>query len=59
MKFRFLSSGESHGKKLTAIIDGVPANFNIDIEKGKLMVGYWWSDQQTVRLERIICEKYS
>ena len=33
MKFRFLSSGESHGKKLTAIIDGVPANFNIDIEK--------------------------
>lgn len=32
---------------------------DIDIEKGKLMVGYWWSDQQTVRLERIICEKYS
>ena len=33
MKFRFLSAGESHGKKLTAIIDGVPANFDIDIEK--------------------------
>ena len=33
MKFRFLSSGESHGEKLTAIIDGVPANFVIDIEK--------------------------
>jgi len=33
MKFRFLSSGESHGKKLTAIIDGVPANFEIDKEK--------------------------
>lgn len=33
MKFRFLSSGESHGKALNAIIDGVPANFEIDIEK--------------------------
>ena len=31
MKFRFLSAGESHGKKLTAIIDGVPADFDIDI----------------------------
>ncbi len=33
MKFRYLSSGESHGKKLTAIIEGVPSNFEIDIEK--------------------------
>ena len=33
MKFRFLNAGESHGKKLTAIIDGVPANFNISIDK--------------------------
>ncbi len=32
MKFRFLSSGESHGKALNAIIDGVPANFDISIE---------------------------
>lgn len=28
--FRFLTAGESHGKCLTAIIDGVPAGFNID-----------------------------
>jgi chorismate synthase len=30
-KFRFLTAGESHGKCLTGIIDGVPAGFEIDI----------------------------
>lgn len=30
--FRFLSAGESHGKCLTGIIDGIPAGFEIDIE---------------------------
>ena len=30
MKFRFLTSGESHGKCLNAIIDGVPSNFEIN-----------------------------
>lgn len=30
--FRFLTSGESHGKCLTGIIEGVPAGFNINIE---------------------------
>lgn len=29
--FRFLTSGESHGKTLNGIIDGVPAGFCIDI----------------------------
>lgn len=29
--FRFLTSGESHGKSLNAIIDGVPAGFEIDL----------------------------
>ncbi|HAZ36988.1 MAG TPA: chorismate synthase, partial [Clostridiaceae bacterium] len=28
---RFLDSGESHGKELTAIIDGFPSNVPIDI----------------------------
>ncbi|MBO7671877.1 chorismate synthase [bacterium] len=28
--FRFLTSGESHGKALTAIIEGLPAGFDID-----------------------------
>lgn len=31
-KFRFLTSGESHGKCLTAIIEGLPAGLDIDIE---------------------------
>lgn len=29
--FRFLTSGESHGKCLNAIIDGIPAGFDIDV----------------------------
>ena len=32
MIFRFLTSGESHGKCLNAIIEGVPAGVNIDID---------------------------
>lgn len=31
-KFRFLTAGESHGKCLTAIIEGLPAGLNIDID---------------------------
>lgn len=31
-KFRFLTSGESHGKCLTAIIEGIPAGLDIDID---------------------------
>lgn len=31
-KFRFLTSGESHGKCLTAIIEGVPSGVLIDID---------------------------
>lgn len=31
-KFRFLTSGESHGKCLTAIIEGLPANMGVDID---------------------------
>lgn len=31
--FRFLTSGESHGKSLNAIIDGIPAGFKISEEE--------------------------
>ncbi len=31
-KFRFLTAGESHGKCLTAIIEGLPANLDIDVD---------------------------
>lgn len=30
--FRFLTAGESHGKCLTAIIDGIPSNLFVDID---------------------------
>lgn len=30
--FRFLTSGESHGKCLNGIIDGIPAGFEIDLD---------------------------
>ena len=29
---RFLDAGESHGKALTAIIEGIPSNFHIDLD---------------------------
>ena len=32
-KFRFLTSGESHGKCLNAIIEGVPAGFPISVDE--------------------------
>jgi chorismate synthase len=31
-EFKFLTAGESHGKCLTAIIEGIPAGFDIDID---------------------------
>lgn len=44
-RFRFLTSGESHGKCLTAIIEGVPAGFRIkksiiDDDLARRQVGY-------------------
>jgi chorismate synthase len=44
-KFRFLTSGESHGKALNAIIEGIPAGFKIseefiNKELAKRQVGY-------------------
>ena len=45
MLFRFLTSGESHGKALNAIIEGVPAGVDINVdfinaELAKRQVGY-------------------
>lgn len=31
-KFRFLTAGESHGKGLTAIIEGIPSGFDISLD---------------------------
>ena len=45
MTIRFLTSGESHGKALNTIIEGVPANITIDTnfinkELGRRQIGY-------------------
>src|SRR6476620_1588689 len=33
MNFRFTTAGESHGKALVAIVEGLPAGMEIDVEK--------------------------
>jgi chorismate synthase len=33
MNFKFTTAGESHGKALVAIVEGLPAGLNIDLEK--------------------------
>lgn len=59
MNFRFLTAGESHGKCLSAIIDGVPAGFNIDIERinanlSKRQQGHGRGDRQKIEKDRVI-----
>ena len=58
MNFRFLSSGESHGKKLTAIIDGVPANLNINIvsinnELARRQMGYGRGARMKIETDKV------
>ncbi len=58
-KFRFLTAGESHGKCLTAIIDGIPSNLAVDIdfintELSRRQKGYGRSSRQ--QLEADTCE---
>jgi len=43
MKFSFTTAGESHGKALVAIIDGLPSGLPIDVEKINLEL---WRRQQ-------------
>ena len=33
---RYLTSGESHGKSLISILDGIPANIELNIDENKL-----------------------
>jgi len=32
MKIKYLTAGESHGPELTAIVEGVPSNFEVTKE---------------------------
>ena len=59
MKLKFLSSGESHGKCLNAIIDGVPANFEISVEKindelAKRQMGYGRGGRMQIEKDKVL-----
>lgn len=55
---RFLTAGESHGKCLTAIVEGLPSNLNIDIEEINLMLvqrqgGYGRGGRMKIETDRV------
>ena len=57
-KFRFLTSGESHGKCLTAIIEGVPSGVDIDIdfinaELKRRQEGYGRGDRMKIEDDKV------
>ena len=57
-KFRFLTSGESHGKCLTAIIEGVPAGFRIRPELinndlARRQTGYGRGDRMKIEKDSV------
>ncbi len=59
MKFRFLTAGESHGKCLNAIIEGLPAGIKIDedfinAELAKRQTGYGRGGRMQIETDRII-----
>ena len=58
MLFRFLTSGESHGKCLNAIIEGVPAGVDIDVdfinsELSKRQVGYGRGGRMLIEKDKV------
>lgn len=57
-KFRFLTSGESHGKCLNAIIEGVPAGMRINVEKinqdlARRQVGYGRGGRMKIETDKV------
>lgn len=56
--FRFLTSGESHGKCLTGIIEGMPSGFEICPEKinkdlGRRQSGFGRGDRMKIELDEV------
>ena len=56
--FRFLTSGESHGKCLNGIIDGIPAGFEIDLnfinkELKRRQSGYGRGDRMNIEDDEV------
>lgn len=55
---RFLDAGESHGKAMVAIIDGIPSNFKIDIdfidnELKRRQKGYGRGDRMKIEEDKV------
>ncbi|MFC1544835.1 chorismate synthase [Gemmatimonadota bacterium] len=55
--FRFLTSGESHGKSLCGVIDGFPAGVSVEIEKidrdlSRRQMGYGRGDRMKIEKDR-------
>jgi len=58
IKYRFLTAGESHGKDLTAIIEGIPAGFEVDVdfinsELARRQQGYGRSDRMKLENDTV------
>lgn len=58
---RFLTSGESHGPALTAIIDGMPAGLPVDVEliNGELarrQQGYGRGNRQKIETDKVLIQ---
>lgn len=59
MSFRFLTSGESHGKCLTAIIEGIPAGFaleyaDINEQLSRRQQGYGRGGRMQIEKDKVI-----
>ncbi len=57
--FRYLTAGESHGKGLTLIIDGLPAGVNIDLDQinrelARRQQGYGRGDRQKIENDQAL-----
>lgn len=57
--FRFLTSGESHGRCLNGIIDGIPAGFEIDLgfinsELKRRQGGYGRGDRMKIESDEVV-----
>lgn len=58
MMFRFLTTGESHGQCLTAIVEGLPAGLKVDIDKinadlAKRQQGYGRGGRMKIETDRV------
>jgi chorismate synthase len=58
MNFRFTTAGESHGKALAAIVEGLPAGLEIDVEKinhelWRRQQGYGRGGRQKIESDKI------